>query len=108
MDSIDYRGYEIFETQEGYYTIGDIEFYSIDEAMDWVDEQEDYIPEPKQPEPLKLHKYIFFYVDKATDRSFEAVIEAYNYKEAEQKLRSQYDVYSIADWYQIDWDGVSQ
>ena len=100
-DYIDYRGYKIYETPDGYYTVGDIEFYSVDEAMDWVDEEEDYVPPPK---PKKLHKYIFFYVDRATDCSFEVVIDAYSYEEAEKKLYRDYDVYSIADWYKIDWD----
>ena len=101
MESIDYRGHEIFITPEDYYDVGDIEFSSLDEAMDWIDEQEDYVPEPKSP---KMHKYIFFYVDRATDRSFEEVIEAHNPKEAEKKLRQECDVYHIADWYKIDWD----
>ena len=108
MDSIDYKGYEIFETLDGYYTIGDIEFYSIDEAMDWVDDQEDYVaPAPVKPTiaaPERIHTYHFFYVDRATDRSFNVLIEAKNYKEAEKKLRREYDVYRIADCYRVDED----
>lgn len=107
MDSIDYRGYEIFNTPDGYYTVEDIEFCSVDEAMDWIDEQEDYVPEIPQPHiaaPERIHTYHFFYVDRATDRSFNVLIEAKNYKEAEKKLRREYDVYRIADCYQIDED----
>ena len=108
MNSIDYKGYEIFETPDGYYTIGDIEFYSIDEAMDWVDDQEDYDTQESLQPPLvtpeRIHTYHFFYVDRATDRSFNVLIEAKNYKEAEKKLCRGYDVYRITDCYQVDED----
>lgn len=99
MEEYEYRGYTIIENSDGYFEVADLEFPSIDEAMDWVDEQEDYIPEPN---PSELHKYVFFYIDQATDMSFEVMIEAANYKNAEKKLRREYDVYSIADWYRVD------
>ena len=98
MEEYEYRGYTIIENSDGYFEVAHYEFPSMEEAMDWVDEQEDYVPEVHSPE---MHKYIFFYVDKATDRCFEALIEADNYKNAEKILRAEYDVYSIADWYKV-------
>lgn len=98
MEDYDYKGYRIYVTDEGYFQIGDSEFPTLEEAMDWVDSQEesDILDEPK------VHKYIFFYVDRKTDRSFEVCIEAESYKEAERRLRREYDVYMIAGYYRID------
>ena len=100
FDDFDYRGYGINEVDDCF-QVGRIQFESFDAALDWIDDELDYLPEPAPP---KLHKYIIFYVDRATDRCFEAVIDGYTYNEAEATLRKEYDVYSIADWYKIDWD----
>lgn len=97
MEEFDYKGYLIEQTSNGYFAVNHYVFISLDEAMNWIDEQNEFIEE----EP-KLHKYLFFYVDRATDRSFEEYIEAKNYHEAERKLRRQCDVYHIADCYMIE------
>ena len=95
-NDFDYNGYTITE-DHGYYYIGDYAFYSLDEAMDWVDEQN--LPDPEIP--VEEHQYRFFYVDRATDRSFNVVISAPDYKTAKKKLLNDYDVYTIADWYRL-------
>ena len=100
MNEYDYKGYTIIETSDGYYQIGDFEFPSLDDAMDWVDDMETDTPAPaKEP---KLHTYLFFYVDRATDAAFEAKVVAKDLSEAKKILRQNYDVYSIADYYVLD------
>jgi len=98
MEDYDYKGYRIYVTDDGYFQVGESEFISLEDAMDWIDSQE----EPDTLEESKVHKYIFFYVDRKTDRSFEVCIEAKSYKEAERILRRSYDVYMITDYYKID------
>ena len=97
MEEFDYKGYTIEQTTDGYFVIGQYAFYSLDEAMDWIDEQDEVMPTAK-----KNHKYLFFYVDNATDRSFEVMISAPTYQEAKNKLLLEYDVYHIADWYRVE------
>ena len=96
MNEYDYKGYVITENYDGYYVIGEYEFTSLDEAMDWVDDLE---PTENIPAEPKLNTYQFFFIDDGTDRSFDAYIEARSYEEAERKLRRNYDVYQITDWY---------
>ena len=97
MEELAYKGYTISGTSDGYFVINQYAFYSLDEAMDWVDEQDDITPSV-----VKNHKYLFFYVDRATDRSFEVMVKAPNYTEAKNKLLKEYDVYHIADWYKVE------
>ena len=98
MDGFYYKDYWIESDEAGYYHIGFIEFPSVDEAMDWVDAKESY--EAKR-RPV-MHTYLFFYVDKATDQSYQARIQAENYKEAEKILYQDYDVYHIAGYDVLD------
>lgn len=98
----EYNGYVIVE-DDGYYYIGDYTFYSLDEAMEWVDTQNEVVTtEPTVPVRSVEHRYRFFYVDRATDRSFNVVISAPDFQAAKKKLYREYDVYTIADWYKID------
>lgn len=97
MEEYEYNGCIISENLDGNYEIEGYEFPTLDEAVDWLDEQSDLA----EPEDTKLHKYVIFYIDKATDMSFEVCIEATNYKEAERILRKEYDVFAVTDWYMV-------
>ena len=99
MDDYDYRGYSISETPDGTYIIDDFEFPTFCEAIEWVD---DMVKESTEPQKPKLHNYLFFYIDNATDQSFEAKVLAYNLEEAKKLLRQNYDVYSIVDYDILD------
>lgn len=98
MEEYEYNGAIITETFDGNYAIGDVEFPTLDEAIDWWDEQNDVY----ESEPPKKNKYVIFYIDNATDLSFEVCIEATSYKEAEKILRREYDVYAVTDWYVVE------
>ena len=98
MEEYEYNGAIIYETPDGTYLIDDVEFPSLDEASDWWDEQNDVY----ESDPPKTHKYVIFYIDYATDMSFEVCIEAPSYREAEKILRREYDVYAVTDWYVIE------
>ncbi len=93
-----YKGYLIQEDANGYFYIDDVEFPSMAEAMDWIDETE---TRPVKSQPV-MHTYLFFYVDKATDLSFQAKIVAKNYQEAKKLLYEDYDVYHIAGYEILD------
>lgn len=96
MEDYDYGGYRIYVTLDGYFQVKNYEFPTLEEAMDWIDAQDDAMPEEKS------NKYIIFYIDRSTDKAFQVCIEAKSYKEAERILRKNYDVYMIADYYKID------
>ena len=98
MNEYFYMGYNIVETEDGYYQVGDFEFPSYDEAIEWID---DVMAEPA-PVKSKLHTYLFFYVDKATDQAFQATVKAQNLQEAKSLLRDAYDVYMITDYDILD------
>ena len=97
MNEYEYNGYVITENYDGYYVVGEYEFPSLDEAMDWIDDLNPVDDVQGISEPT-LHTYHIFFVDDGTDRSFDAYEEAYSYEEAERKLRRDYDVYHIIDW----------
>lgn len=98
MEEYEYNGSIITETFDGNYMVDDVEFPTLDEAIDWLDDQVDI---PETPEH-KLHTYVIFYIDNATDMAFEVSIQAYNFKEAEKILRRDYDVFAVTDWYVIE------
>jgi len=100
MDDFDYKGYIISSADDGNYLVAGIEFPSLDEAMDWVDDAVDS-GETDLPEP-RLHTYLLFYIDNATDRAFEAKVVAKTLSEAKSILRQNYDVYAITDYTILD------
>jgi len=98
MNEYFYKGYTIVETEDGYYQIDRFEFPSYDEATEWVDSMEE-TPEYKAP---KLHTYLFFYIDNATDQAFQAKVVAQDLQDAKCLLRDNYDVYMITDYDILD------
>lgn len=44
MDEYEYKGHIITETEDGYWQVGQYEFPSYDEALDWIDSEEE-LPE---------------------------------------------------------------
>jgi hypothetical protein len=98
MDEYEYNGAVITETLDGYYEIEGVEFPTLDEAIEWWDEQNDAY----ESTPPKIHKYVIFYIDRVTDEAYEVCIEATSYKEAEKILRREYDVYAVTDWYMVE------
>ncbi len=103
MTSYDYRGYVIFEDNEGYFIVDDCEFTSFDEACDWVDDQYESDPAIEETSSTILRTYHIFYVTKDYSQGFDDFIEAYSEDDAEQRLRRRHpDIAYIADCYPID------
>ena len=98
MNEYFYRGYNIVETKDGYYRVGDFEFPSYDEAIEWVDD----VMAEQAPVKSKLHTFLFFYVDNATDQAFQAKVVAKDLQEAKSILKDNYDVYMITDYDVLD------
>lgn len=98
MNEYDYNGYTITETPDGYYRVGDYEFPTYDEALDWIDSN-DEVPDM---DTKRRHTFVFYYVDYDLDRCVEEPIVAYSEAEAELKLRREYNVETILDCYVID------
>ena len=101
MSETAYKDYIIKENDEGYFQIGNMEFPTFDEALDWVDSEFEETDYPIIESKPRLRTYRFFYVDDETDRCFSEDVDAYNFQEAERLLRSNYDVYSIVGYYII-------
>ena len=104
MESIDYRGYEIVITPEDYYDVGDIEFSSLDEAMDWIDEDIQETCEALPPyderfsEPERtMHKYLIYFAEYGLDQGSMMPVDAYSEAEATDWLRKHFDVAYITD-----------
>ena len=99
MDEYDYRGYTITE-DAGYFYIGDREFYSIDDAMDWVD---DMLTEDEYGYIVPtLNVYHIHYVTKSYDRGYDEFVEAQTEEDAIRKLRHWHrDIAYIADCYKV-------
>lgn len=96
MSETMYDGYIIIENDDGYYQIGNVEFPTYDEALEWVDsEKQDFEPS------TKLHTYIFYYIDNYTDSCYSEEVIARSRYEAEILLRRNNDVYHIVDCYRV-------
>ena len=100
----DYRGYVITEMPDGYFIVNDTEFYSFDDACNWVDELLDYAPLTTDPNPVpELHLYHIFYVTKSYDCGYDEYIQAYSEDEAIRYLKRKHrDIAYIADCYEVD------
>jgi len=98
-----YKGYMITEDENGYYWVntstGDSasEFESFDAACDWIDSAD-----AATQAALPTHTFQIFYIDDATDRGFEARIQAHDINEALRTLYDEYDVYQVTDWDVLD------
>ena len=93
MNEYEYNGYVITETDDGYFVIGDFEFPTCGEAIEWVDQMN---------EPAVMHSYQIFYVTKNGYDDYE-VVDAYTESEAKQKLRRKYpDIEYIPDCMRLD------
>ena len=98
-NAYDYRGYIITETPSGYFIVHGYDFFSYDEACDWIDDQLDdsrvSYEKVKVPE---LHLYHIFYVTRDYDRGFDEYVQAYSEDEAIKYLkRRNRDIAYIAD-----------
>ena len=104
MTSYDYRGYVIFEDEEGYFIVDNCEFTSFDEACEWIDDFYRSIDtQDGVPTPWGRHTYHIFYVTTAYDQGYDDFVIAYNEREAIQILRDRYpDIAYIADCYEVD------
>lgn len=94
MNEYDYNGYTITEV-DGYYYIDEYSFYSLDEAMDWIDSlEEDVVP--------RLNTYHIYYVTTDYNCGYDEFIKAYSEDEAIKKLyRMHKDIAYIADCYVV-------
>lgn len=96
MNEYDYKGYTITEI-DGYYYIDEYSFYSMDEAMDFIDslvEDVSAVPE--------LRTYHIYYVTNDYNCGYDDFIDAYSEDEAIKKLyRRHKDIAYIADCYRI-------
>ena len=100
MTSYDYKGYTISETSDGYYQVGEYEFSSFDEAMDWIDEdvQDDIEDVSPYNEVLpQKHKYLIYFAEYGLDQGSMMPVDAYSEAEAESWLRRHFDVAYITD-----------
>lgn len=104
MRAYEYRGYMITEMPGGYFIVNGTEFYSYDDACDWIDEILDYVPLTTNPNPVpELHLYHIFYVTRTYDSGYEEFIYAYTEKEAIRQLKLRHrDIAYIADMYEVD------
>lgn len=108
MTSYDYKGYTISETSDGYYQVGEYEFPSFDEAMDWIDEDIQETCEALPPyderfsEPERtMHKYLIYFAEYGLDQGSMMPVDAYSEAEAESWLRRHFDVDYITDIMEI-------
>ena len=100
MTSYDYKGYTISETSDGYYQVGEYEFPSFDEAMDWIDEDiQDDVEDISlyNEEPIQKHKYLIYFAEFGLDQGSMMPVDAYSEAEAEDWLRKHFDVAYITD-----------
>lgn len=101
MEDFEYNGFIITETDDGYFQTEGVEFLSVEDAMDWIDSLL-ADAEITKSAPQKLHTYLIFYVDNATDQAFETKIKARTWAEAQEILYEEYDVYMVTDFTVLD------
>ena len=100
MTSYDYKGYTISETSDGYYQVGEYEFPSFDEAMDWIDEDiQDDTDDISlyNEEPIQKHKYLIYFAERGLDQGSMIPVDAYSEDDAVAWLRRHFDVAYITD-----------
>lgn len=103
VNKYDYRGYVITEVPSGYFITNGRQFFSYDEACDWIDDQLDGNRFSLKHFAPDLHLYEIHYVTKSYDRGYEDYIQAYSEDEAIRKLKKKHrDIAFIADVYELD------
>lgn len=97
MNEYDYKGYIITENSDGYFEISGQEFVSLDEAMDWIDDQ------ASAEESADLHIFYVSYLIDNGNRHYDEYIWAYDNQDAIRRVKSENpDLTRILQCYQAE------
>lgn len=96
MENYYYKGYLIEKNFNGYFQIDNMEFVSLDEATEWIDEMS-----ATESSVSNMHTYFVTYVD-FDDFSDSEYVNAISEQEARRYIRKKYPRAQVTECFRVD------